>query len=79
MKEILFIKIGCYENYIINANHDGNLYAGASRQTELIKLFLENGARFDIFNRYNGSARIPACERGHVEAVRLNMGSKGLK
>lgn len=47
------------------------LFAGASGQTELVKLFLENGARFDVFNRYNGSALIPACERGHVETVRL--------
>jgi ankyrin repeat protein len=47
------------------------LYAGASGQTEMVQLFLDNGARFDIFNRYNGSALIPACERGHVETVRL--------
>ncbi|GAB3417676.1 ankyrin repeat domain-containing protein [Niabella aquatica] len=53
------------------------LYAGANGQTELVKLFLENGARFDIFNRYNGSALIPACERGHVETVRLLANTKG--
>jgi len=47
------------------------LYAGASGQTELVQLFLDNGARFDIFNRYYGSALIPACERGHIETVRL--------
>lgn len=47
------------------------LYAGATGQTELLRLFLENHARFDVFNRYNGSALIPACERGHVETVRL--------
>ncbi len=45
------------------------LYAGASGQTELVRLCLSNGARFDIFNRYNGTALIPACERGHVETV----------
>ena len=53
------------------------LYAGASGQTELVKLFLDNGARFDIFNRYNGSALIPACERGHIETVRLLANTKG--
>lgn len=47
------------------------LYAGATGQTELLKLFLKKGARFDVFNRYNGSALIPACERGHVETVQL--------
>ncbi|MDH7460631.1 ankyrin repeat domain-containing protein [Chitinophagaceae bacterium 26-R-25] len=53
------------------------LYAGASGQTELVKLFLDHGARFDIFNRYNGSALIPACERGHIETVRLLANTKG--
>lgn len=53
------------------------LYAGATGQTEMVKLFLANGARFDLFNRYNGSALIPACERGHVETVRLLANTKG--
>lgn len=39
-------------------------------------MFVANGARFDIFNRYNGSALIPACERGHVETVRLLVNTK---
>lgn len=53
------------------------LYAGATGQTELLKLFLQHGARFDVFNRYNGSALIPACERGHVETVRLLANTSG--
>ncbi len=52
------------------------LYAGASGQVELVKLFLDHGARFDLFNRYNGTALIPACERGHVETVRLLANTK---
>lgn len=52
------------------------LYAGATGQTEILKLFLANGARFDVFNRYNGSALIPACERGHVETVQLLANTK---
>ncbi|MGV8813568.1 MAG: ankyrin repeat domain-containing protein [Gelidibacter sp.] len=52
------------------------LYAGATGQTELLKVFLDHGARFDIFNRYNGSALIPACERGHVETVKLLANTK---
>lgn len=47
------------------------LYAGATGQNVLVALFLKNGARFDVFNRYNGTALIPACERGHVATVRL--------
>lgn len=53
------------------------LYAGASGQTALVKLFLANGARFDLFNRYNGTALIPACERGHVETVTILANTKG--
>ncbi|ACT95233.1 ankyrin repeat domain-containing protein [Dyadobacter fermentans] len=53
------------------------LYAGATGQTELVKIFLARGARFDIFNRYNGTALIPACERGHVETVKVLVGTKG--
>ncbi|MFT4019298.1 MAG: ankyrin repeat domain-containing protein [Agriterribacter sp.] len=53
------------------------LYAGASGQPALVKLFLANGARFDLFNRYNGTALIPACERGHVEIVTILANTKG--
>lgn len=52
------------------------LYAGASGQTGLVKLFLDHGARFDVFNRYNGTALIPACERGFVETVKVLVKTK---
>lgn len=52
------------------------MYAGATGQTELVKLYLAHGARFDIFNRYYGTALIPASERGHVETVRLLANTK---
>jgi ankyrin repeat protein len=52
------------------------LYAGASGQTELVKLYLENNARFDLFNRYGGTALIPACERGHIETVKVLVKAK---
>lgn len=53
------------------------LYAGASGQTQLVRLFLDHGARFEVFNRYNGTALIPACERGHVETVKVLAETKG--
>jgi len=53
------------------------LYAGANGQTSLVNLFLDHGARFDVFNRYNGTALIPACERGHVETVKVLANTKG--
>ena len=53
------------------------LLAGASGKAALVKLYLTKGARFDIFNRYNGTALIPACERGHTEVVQILARTKG--
>ncbi len=47
------------------------LYAGASGFVPILKLCLANGADFNIFNRYGGSALIPAAERRHVEVVQI--------
>ena len=46
------------------------LYAGASGYTQIVGYCLQHGADFKVFNRYNGTALIPACERGHVETVK---------
>lgn len=67
----LLVKYGADVNQQDNILDSPFLYAGASGQTELLSLFLKHGARFDIFNRYNGTALIPACERGHIETVKL--------
>ncbi|WP_202986169.1 ankyrin repeat domain-containing protein [Pedobacter gandavensis] len=45
------------------------LYAGASGYLEIVKLCLKAGADYQVFNRYNGTALIPACEKGHVAVV----------
>lgn len=45
------------------------LYAGASGDLDIVKLCLTAGADYKIFNRYNGTALIPACEKGHVAVV----------
>lgn len=47
------------------------LYAAASGYTNLVKLYLENDAKFDVYNKYHGTALIPAAEKGHVEVVKL--------
>ena len=47
------------------------LYAAASGYLDLVKLYLAYGARFDVFNRFNGTALIPAAEKGYVDVVRL--------
>jgi len=73
----LLVKYGADVNQQAENLDSPFLYAGASGQTELVKLFLQHGARFDIYNRYNGTALIPACERGHVETVKLLAFTKG--
>ncbi|MDQ6530236.1 ankyrin repeat domain-containing protein [Flavobacterium sp. LHD-85] len=72
----LLVKHGADVNQQADNLDSPFLYAGATGQTKLLKLFLANGARFDVFNRYNGSALIPACERGHIETVRLLANTK---
>ena len=73
----LLVKHGADVNQQDNIKDSPFLYAGASGYLPLLKLYLANGARFDVFNRYNGTALIPACERGHVETVRLLANTKG--
>ena len=55
------------------ANHDTPwLLAGALGRTELLAAMLDTGTvDYTKRNRYGGNALIPACERGHVETVRL--------
>lgn len=72
----LLVKYGADVNQQAENLDSPFLYAGASGQTDLVQLFLRNGAKFDIFNRYYGSALIPACERGYVETVRLLANTK---
>jgi uncharacterized protein len=48
------------------------LLAGALGRTEILDAMLDTGAvDYTKRNRYGGNALIPACERGHVETVRL--------
>lgn len=45
------------------------LLAGALGRTAMLRLMLPKGPDFSIRNRFGGNALIPACERGHVDAV----------
>lgn len=47
------------------------LYAGAAGNLELVQKALAHGADFTVFNRYNGTALIPAAENGHLAVVQL--------
>ncbi|WP_392565367.1 ankyrin repeat domain-containing protein [Utexia brackfieldae] len=54
-----------------NISNSPFLYAGAEGYYETLKLALSHGAQFDIYNRYGGTALIPAAEKGHVDNVML--------
>lgn len=47
------------------------LLAGAQGRAEIIAKMIPRGPDFSIRNRFGGNALIPACERAHVEAIRL--------
>jgi uncharacterized protein len=71
---------------LINANADVNakdnivdtpfLYAGAEGRNEILKLILATGkANLGDTNRYGGTALIPAAHHGHLETVRILLGT----
>lgn len=47
------------------------LLAGARGRTEMLRRMIPKGPDFSLRNRFGGNALIPACERAHVETVRL--------
>ncbi|WP_332680800.1 ankyrin repeat domain-containing protein [Bosea sp. (in: a-proteobacteria)] len=47
------------------------LLAGASGRSEIVAAMLPLKPDLTIRNRYGGNALIPACERAHVETVKL--------
>lgn len=52
------------------------LYAGAAGQTMIVLMCMRAGADYKVYNRYGGSALIPACERGHVATVKALLTDK---
>jgi ankyrin repeat protein len=47
------------------------MLAGALGRAEMLRRMIPLKPDFRLRNRYGGNALIPACERGHVETVRL--------
>ena len=52
------------------------LLAGALGRAELLRLMIPNRPDFSLRNRFGGNALIPACERGHVETVKVLLTTK---
>lgn len=59
----------------VNAQADDRdtpwLLAGAEGRHDIVALMLTREPDLFVRNRFGGNALIPACERGHVETVRL--------
>jgi hypothetical protein len=59
----------------INAQADNKdspwLLAGALGRTEILRHMIPKGPDFSLRNRFGGNALIPACERAHVDTVKL--------
>jgi ankyrin repeat protein len=69
----LLVTAGADVNAQDNIKDSPFLLAGALGDVEILKLLIaaKPGPDFTRVNRYGGSALIPACERGHVDAVKL--------
>lgn len=67
----LLVAAGADVNAQDNMQNSPFLYAGAKGNVPLLKMGLENGASFNLYNRYGGTALIPAAEKGHLEVVKI--------
>ncbi|HUH29212.1 ankyrin repeat domain-containing protein [Gelidibacter sp.] len=67
----LLISAGADVNAQDDMLNSPHLYAGASGNLSILKMSLANGAKFDVYNRYGGTALIPAAEKRHLEVVKL--------
>lgn len=73
---LLLIEAGSNIN-VQAANMDSPwLLAGALGRTEMLRRMIPKGPDFALRNRFGGNALIPACERGHVETVKLLLTTK---
>ena len=70
----LLIERGADVNAQDDIQDSAFLLAGARGLTEIVRLALPH-ADFKRTNRYGGTALIPACHYGHVETVRVLLGS----
>ncbi len=52
------------------------LYAGAEGYTEILKMCMMAKPDYSVFNRYGGTALIPACERAHLPVIEVLLKDK---
>lgn len=74
---ILLMEAGADVNAQDDILNSPFLYAGAEGNLQVVKKALQHGADFAVFNRYGGTALIPAAEKGHIEVVKLLVNTSG--
>ena len=52
------------------------LLAGALGRADMLRLMLPKGPDLSIRNRFGGNALIPACERAHIDAIKVLLQTK---
>jgi uncharacterized protein len=72
----LLLAEGADINAIANDLDTPWLLAGARGRTDMLRLMIPKGPDLLKRNRYGGNALIPACHYGHVETVKLLLGTK---
>jgi ankyrin repeat protein len=68
---LLLIEAGADINAQAGNKDSPWLQAGALGRTEMLRAMIPKKPDFSLRNRYGGNALIPACERAHVETVKL--------
>lgn len=68
---VLLIEAGANINAQASNLDSPWLLAGARGRTEMLARMIPKGPDFSLRNRFGGNALIPACERAHVETVKL--------
>ncbi len=72
----LLIAAGANINAIANNRDTPWLLAGARGRTQMLRLMADKGPDLKLRNRYGGTALVPACHYGHVEAVAFLLTTK---
>lgn len=67
----LLIKAGANINAQAANKDTPWLQAGALGRTDMLRMMIPRKPDFSVRNRYGGNALIPACERAHVDTVKL--------
>ena len=68
---VLLLERGADVNAVAENRDTPWLLAGASGRAELLQIMVSHRPDLALLNRFGGTALIPACERGHIDAVRV--------